>query len=289
MKRKQTLLLSIVLLMGLCVLVPAVYYSGRPAMVEMREELYPGIVYYRKVHYFPRLMVAHILTADLREQSLDVFITPADRRDREEPYPLNARTTKQFVTEFDLIAGINGDGFTPWWSNHPLDYYPRPGDPVVTNGFTAVRGRTYGLHKGPTIYIYDNRKISFGALKGELYNAISGSHWIVRNREPVTELPDNEVAPRTAIGVDGPGNRLIMIVVDGRQPFYSEGATISELAELILFYGGDNAILLDGGGSSTMVIRDPLTGEVKIINSPIDRGIPGLERAVANHFGIKIR
>lgn len=289
MKKKTILIFSLLAVFACILVVPAGYYGSRPAMVEMREELYPGIVYYRKVHYFPRTVVAHILTVDLREKSLEVFITPPDRRESEEQYPLNARTTSQFVTEFDLVAGINGDGFTPWWSNHPLDYYPRPGEPVVPNGFTAVQGRTYGLLKGPTLYIAENRELSFGKTSRELYYAISGSHWLVRNREPVTDLPDRDTAPRTAIGVDGPGNRLILIVVDGRQPFYSEGATIAELAELMLFYGGDNAILLDGGGSSTMVIRDPQTGQVRVVNSPIDRSIPGLERAVANHFGIRIR
>jgi exopolysaccharide biosynthesis protein len=94
------------------------------------------------------------------------------------------------------------------------------------------------------------------------------------------------VAPRTAIGLDGLGTRLILIVVDGCQPFYSEGATVQEMAELMIFCGGDNAINLDGGGSSTMVIQDPQTGQYKVMNSPIDLYIPGRERSVGNHFGI---
>jgi len=52
------------------------------------------------------------------------------------------------------------------------------------------------------------------------------------------------------------------------------------------YYGGDNAINLDGGGSSTLVIQDPKTGRYKVMNSPIDGGIPGRERPVGNHFGI---
>jgi len=80
-----------------------------------------------------------------------------------------------------------------------------------------------------------------------------------------------------------------MIVVDGRQPFYSEGLTIQEMAELMIYYGGDNAINLDGGGSSTLVIQDPKTGAYKVMNSPIDNYIPGRERPVGNHFGIRIK
>jgi hypothetical protein len=45
---------------------------------------------------------------------------------------------------------------------------------------------------------------------------------------------------------------------------------------------------LDGGGSSTMVIegRD---GGPRVLNTLIDEGIPGRERAVANHLGIFIK
>jgi exopolysaccharide biosynthesis protein len=78
---------------------------------------------------------------------------------------------------------------------------------------------------------------------------------------------------------------LILIVVDGRQPFYSEGVTVQEMADLMIFYGGDNAINLDGGGSSTMVIQDPATGEYRVMNSPINF-LWGRERPVANHFGV---
>ena len=64
---------------------------------------------------------------------------------------------------------------------------------------------------------------------------------------------------------------------------------MQEMAELMIYYGGDNALNLDGGGSSTLVIQDPKTGEYKVMNSPIDNGIPGRERPVGNHFGVKTK
>jgi len=42
--------------------------------------------------------------------------------------------------------------------------------------------------------------------------------------------------------------------VDGRQPFYSEGITLDELAHLMISLGAQYAMNLDGGGSSTMVV-----------------------------------
>ncbi|GAB4487658.1 MAG: hypothetical protein Fur0016_01370 [Anaerolineales bacterium] len=261
------------------------YYRGRPVPVEMREEIYPCVVYYRKMHVLPRTMIAHIVTVDLTCKNIRVLVTPPEKGDKDTP--LRARTTKQFADEFGVQIAINGDGFTPWWSNSLFDYYPKPGDPVRPLGLAASNGRQYGTYtpKSPVLYINERKEASFGTSIRKVYTAISGMIWLVRDRQVVEDLNDTRSAPRTAVGLDGPGTRLILIVVDGRQPFYSEGATIAELAELMLFYGGDNAIMLDGGGSSTMVINWPGKG-LQVMNSPIDLGIPGRERAVGNHLGI---
>ncbi len=281
MKKIRFLIIILLILAA----VPTLYYWGRPAPVEMREELYPGIVYYRKVHYLPRMMIAHIVTVDLSKKNIDVLVTPPDRRGDKAGNPLNARTTSQFARDFGVQVAINGDGFTPWWSRSIFDYYPRAGDPITPNGFAASRGKEYGEVKGPTLFINSRKEASFGTSYRKINNALSGMSWLVQDKQPVPDLNDTRTAPRTAIGLDGPGTRLILIVVDGRQPFYSEGATVQELAELMILYGGDNAINLDGGGSSTMVIDWPGEG-LKVVNSPIDLYFPGRERPVGNHFGV---
>lgn len=286
MTKKKFILFGGLALLGLLVVGVVVYYWGRPAPVEMREEIYPGIVYYRRVHAIPRTMVAHILTVDLTQKNIEPFVTPPDRKGAEADRPLNARTTSEFARQFGVQVAVNGDGFTPWHSTSLLDYYPHDGDPISPNGFSASRGQQYGEIKGPTLYINDRNEASFGEPIRKIYTAISGNTWLVKDKQPVNDLDDTRTAPRTAVGLDGPGTRLIIIVVDGRQPFYSEGATIQELAELMIYYGGDNAILLDGGGSSTMVIQDPQTGEYQVMNSPIDNYVPGRERPVGNHLGV---
>ncbi len=76
--------------------------------------------------------------------------------------------------------------------------------------------------------------------------------------------------------------------MDGRQPGYSEGCTLYELAEMLIKYGGvHNAINLDGGGSSAMVIEKD--GKPDVVNSPIEGGIAGRERLVANHLGVSVK
>ena len=61
-------------------------------------------------------------------------------------------------------------------------------------------------------------------------------------------------APRTAVGYTQEG-QLLIVVVDGRQRGYSRGMTLRELAELMASLGATQAINLDGGGSSVMVVN----------------------------------
>lgn len=82
-------------------------------------------------------------------------------------------------------------------------------------------------------------------------------------------------APRSAVGVTEYGD-YILAVVDGRQA-HSKGCTLQEWAEILLNeFGAVNAINLDGGGSSALVVKDFL------VNKPSD----GKERAVGNALAI---
>lgn len=79
--------------------------------------------------------------------------------------------------------------------------------------------------------------------------------------------------PRTAVGFNQDSTVVYFVVVDGRQASLSVGMSLDELADLMLSMGAYNAVNLDGGGSSTMVIHN------QVVNSPSD---PGGERSVAN-------
>jgi exopolysaccharide biosynthesis protein len=111
---------------------------------------------------------------------------------------------------------------------------------------------------------------------------------LVQKGEAVPDLDNHELDPRTAVGINRNGRYLYLVVVDGRQPFYSAGATFRELATLLMDQGAFMGMSLDGGGSSTMVIAGK-DGESVILNSPIDNYIPGRERPVGTHLGIYVR
>ncbi|WP_284352089.1 phosphodiester glycosidase family protein [Roseisolibacter agri] len=84
--------------------------------------------------------------------------------------------------------------------------------------------------------------------------------------------------PRTAVGVGANGRRLFLVTVDGRQAGYSLGTTLRETAELLRLLGATDGINLDGGGSTTVVVREA-AGGFRIANQPSDSAG---ERLVAN-------
>jgi exopolysaccharide biosynthesis protein len=73
----------------------------------------------------------------------------------------------------------------------------------------------------------------------------------------------NDLHPRTAIATLRSGE-VLLITVDGRQPRHSIGISLNSLAELLIEFGAVEAINLDGGGSTAMVIRN------KLVNKPSD-------------------
>ena len=75
--------------------------------------------------------------------------------------------------------------------------------------------------------------------------------------------------PRTAVGYAAQGRRLLLVVIDGRQPGYSMGMTVRQTAELMLALGAREALNLDGGGSSAMVLR-AAAAKPRIVNHPSD-------------------
>lgn len=78
--------------------------------------------------------------------------------------------------------------------------------------------------------------------------------------------------PRTAAGFSKEKRYLYLVTVDGRQES-SKGMALPELADFLVGIGIYSAVNLDGGGSSTMVVRN------QIVNSPSDTGG---ERSVSN-------
>lgn len=265
------------------------WFRVRPQPKPVSQTLFEGVTYTREVTRSPRPMVIHIVKVDLNAPGISLLVTPGDP---ERELPLEARTTSQFLAEFDLQISVNGDAFEPWRSWSILNYYPHSGDLISPIGFAASKGVIYSQETDaePVLYIARTNRARFNSPIGRVHNAISGNTMLVVQGKPVISgdvaaIQAGSPQPRTALALDKSGRRLIIIVVDGRQPNYSQGATLPELAEIIIAHGGHFGMNMDGGGSSTLV-SEAKSGLPDILNTPIDHGIPGWQRPVGNHLGI---
>lgn len=264
-----------------------IFTIGRPAPIPVKYELFEGVTYRRIVRYFPHAMIAHVIVIDRKVGNMRFLVTPGEEL---EGGSVSARTTSEFLEEFDVQIAINGDGFFPWWSRSPMDYYPHSGDAVTPNGFAASGGTIYadGLQNEdpePTLFVSRRNELTFNHPPNKLFHALSGDRMLILGGQVVENLDDEVIHPRTAIGINRNGRYVILVVVDGRQPFYSAGATYQELADILLDFDAHFAMALDGGGSSTLVVEGE-DGQAVVMNSPVDNYIPGRERPVANHFGV---
>lgn len=124
---------------------------------------------------------------------------------------------------------------------------------------------------------------------GKIREAVCGlSTLLLKNGEQLDQsgntMPVAKMEPRTAIGVSQDGKEVYLMVVDGRNFYYSNGADLLDLMNLMSACGASDALNLDGGGSSTFIARDGAEGELKLLNWPTDQG--GVMRKVATGLAI---
>ena len=292
-KRWQKLGLLIV---SLLLLVPSTVYGilllQRPARTPEAKELFPGVYYTRAIASEPYPLIIHQVTIDLISEQIEIVTTPGN------PTPdgleIDARKTSTFVRQFDLQLAINGSFFHPFVVKHPGNYYPREGERVKVLGQAISNGEEYSaVDNGWNVLCFATDKtarIPGGSVCPEnTEHAIPGGAILFRNGKPTNLGKGSFYArryPRTAVGVNASGTKLILLLVDGRQPFYSEGASLPELQALFANKNVETALNLDGGGSTTLVIADP---DIRVLNAPFHTRIPARERPVANHLGFRIK
>jgi len=168
----------------------------------------------------------------------------------------------------DVCAATNADFFDMFGDNHPAGLCVRNGkviaNPDSHRPFFAV------LDDGtPVISSFEENPEYNGRLKF----AVCGSHIMVKNNEPrdfaFIEAFGYQRHPRTAVGICE-DKTVLILVVDGRIPEYSNGATLVDLAVTLKQFGAVDSINLDGGGSSIMLIRPDGESEFERLNRPAD-------------------
>ena len=263
------------------------FHRSQPA--SSQANLFQGVVHIREVRKSPRPMVINIVRIDLHTDGIEFVVT--------QECPTNgmnckARTASDFLKEFHCQIAVNANYFYPFSVHNPLAFYPKRGEGVNPSGTVAAAGKIYGDKPwgDGVLYLSKNNDARFSQPIGEVYNAVNGNGLFLI--DGVLKLPAENDAPpiyaRNALALDQNASHIIIVTIDGRQPGYSEGATLSELAEIILANGGVTATRLDEGGSVAVVAADS-NGKAMQLNSPIHTRIPGRERPAAVHLGVRAK
>ncbi|MBN2355281.1 phosphodiester glycosidase family protein [candidate division KSB1 bacterium] len=158
---------------------------------------------------------------------------------------------------------------------------PIPAGQVILAGLgTAADFITTHVDVGDTIRVLPQLNLDMAGIK-ELIGGlpkfiVNGVDYTEQGWKEMNYSPSHvlERHPRTALGFSQDSTRLYMVTVDGRQAFHSAGMDLHELADFMIGIGVHHALNLDGGGSTTMVVRD------SVVNSYSD----GTERKIQNAF-----
>lgn len=163
---------------------------------------------------------------------------------------------------------------------------------IPENGYIIVMDKATASEKlalfnvGDNLNFTESYKFVFreGKNISDVLTGISAGGEILRNGKPIStgmSISPKSRNPRSAVGVNNEKNKLILVAVDGRGQ--SVGATHDEMASILLEYGAYDAIHLDGGGSTTVALREEGERDVKIVNDVSDNS----PRLVPNAIGIK--
>ena len=157
------------------------------------------------------------------------------------------------------MVGINGGGFEDLdgWGNGSIPY-----GSIIKNGeliwhHEGGSGGLIGFTKEHKMYL--TWKSPEEAIADGMMEAVDFGPFLIVNGNVSKIHGDGGwgTAPRTVIAQRKDGV-VLFLVIDGRMPGYSLGATMNDVIEVLLRYKAYNAANLDGGASTTMSVNGSL-------------------------------
>ncbi len=266
---------------------------GEPERVEVTRP-YPGITIRHEVYREPRPLQLWSVAIDLATRP-EFVVTGRGAIDG---FETDCQSTLQFAESTGVDLAINASAFAP--------FRPEQGRGMDVVGLAASDGDVYSPPDprfGALLIDQDGRpRIVPAPLPDDLdglrpiWDAVNGFHVLILSGDAsytecaITRTSEGfaGINPRTAVGLSEDRSSMTWIVADGRQPESSLGLTLRELADFGRRSGCHDLLNLDGGGSTTLVLRDPETGRHRVLNTPVGRGAPGTLRQVGNNLGVQI-
>ncbi|WP_256208732.1 phosphodiester glycosidase family protein [Paenibacillus sp. CF384] len=172
---------------------------------------------------------------------------------------------ESMVKRTGAIAGVNGGAFDdPNWNGNGF----KPAGIVMSGGKVLYKGNGMNA-KVNVVGIDRNGLMVAGRYSPKQLLAMGVSDavtfqpkFIVNGKGLIKSEADGwGIAPRTCMAQLKDGT-IVFVVIDGRQPGYSVGATLYDVQKILLEKGAVTAANLDGGSSTVMVKDD------EVVNKP---------------------
>jgi hypothetical protein len=252
----------------------------------------------------PDLMVIYAARVDLTDPNIQFYATPRIASD----YAVDDRetagyTVSNFLTMHGLQVAINANYFhDPGTSDtESPSYTDSPGTPFDIIGLLISKGvlvspQDSGDYTASFMFT-SNNQVTFYPTNWPanpttgVETAVTGLYTILRNNINVGSnyigSGDfvHQVNPRTAYGLSQDRHYMYLMVIDGRQPGYSNGSLDWETAKWLQKLGAWDGANMDGGGSSCLVIEGT-TGKPIELNHDNASAAYGVERTVGSQFGV---
>ena len=177
-------------------------------------------------------------------------------------------TTSNIAKMNGAVAAINGGGFHDpngtGTGRLPYGFILHDGEYIIGKDVGPSEAVDFiGFSKSGNLIAgnYDKTELTdMKAMEGITF----GPPLIVDGKKMITDGDGGwGVGPRTAIGQRKDGT-VLFVVIDGRQPGYSIGATLRDVQDVLYEKGAYIAANLDGGSSSTLYLNG------KVVNKPAD-------------------
>ena len=177
-------------------------------------------------------------------------------------------TTSGIAKRHDAVAAINAGGF---YDANGTGTGRSPYGFIIHDGRFLLGQNSLDLEVNEFVGFKKEGNLSAGTYsKGEIIEMGAkegiafGPALIVNGEKMITDGDGGwGVGPRTAIGQRKDGT-VLFLVIDGRQPGYSVGATLRDLQNILYEEGAVIAANLDGGSSSTLYLNG------NVVNKPAD-------------------
>jgi len=218
-----------------------------------RRDLCPGVEI--TDIYDARLpLIAHAVKIDLFHPFLSV-VTSESALFKDTDGRIRGETTESFSRRRNTVVAFNAAAFkTASLLFSP--YRTIVGIHITDFHRMSMPNKRYGallFYADGTAGIIDSQ--TEAAVSGNVRHALSGFWTILRNGSILPQKLHRRDS-RTAVGLADNGKTLFIIAIEGENKRKSKGLSYEETAALMRELGASDALQLDGGSSSTLVIRE---------------------------------